>query len=145
MIRLQRLVAQPRGTLDERIVAAAAFRKGYDVPHAGAPQHQRHQAIEAERDARVRRTARPQHLEQVRELGQPGRGQFEDVVQNVQLQRGMVDPAAAAAELDTVHHEVVVVGYREFGIGGEHVDVFGAAWRGEGVVSGGQSLAGVVG
>lgn len=57
----------------------------------------------------------------------------------------MVNPTAAATELDAVHHEVVVVGYRELGFGSEDVDVFGAAWRGEGVVSGGQNLAGVIG
>lgn len=57
----------------------------------------------------------------------------------------MVDPTAAATELDTVHHEVVVVGHSETGVGSEDGDIVGAAWRCEGVVSGDEGLVGVVG
>lgn len=83
MIRLQNHVGHPRWTLHQRILAPAAFRKGDHVAHAGAAQQHRHQPIEAERDARVRRTARTQHLDEMRKLGQPLRGQFEDLAQNV--------------------------------------------------------------
>lgn len=145
MIRLQHLVAHPRGALHQWILAPTAFREGDDVANAGAAQQHRHQPIEAERDPRVGGTARPQHLDQMREFGQSLGGQLEDVAQNVQLHLRMVDPTAATAELDAVHHEVVVVGQGAARVGCEDGDVFGAAWRGEGMVGGDQSLVGIVG
>lgn len=102
MILLQNVLAHGPRALDQGILAAVVLGERDDFAHARAAQQHGHQAIEAERHAGVRRAACAQDLDQVRELGQARGRQAQDVAQDVRLQRGVVDAATAAPELDAV-------------------------------------------
>lgn len=73
------------------------------------------------------------------EVAQARGWQAEHVTQDHLLQRGMVDSPAAATELSTVDHEIIVVGEGKVW-GCKEVGHVGGGGRGrEGVMGGGQS------
>lgn len=134
MVSFQLLSRHPTRALDRQILSLHALGEGNHVPHGIRVRQHSDQPIETKREPSMRRTSRPQRLEQVRELGQARIRHFEDVAHHVLLHGRQVDTATAAAELDAVDDEVIVVGARLERVGGEQLDVGFRERRGKGVV-----------
>src|SRR4051795_2212913 len=112
----QLLVVDPRGGAGERVAAARGLRERDDLADRVAPAEQRHDAVDAHRDAAVRGRAVAQRVEQEAEaavgvlLAQP------DDLEDLALDLGRVDADRAAAELPAVDHEVVAARVHRAGV-----------------------------
>lgn len=116
------------------ILALHRLGKGNDVADRVCVRKDSHQTVESQREPRVRRTPRAQRLEEVRELADALVRHLENLSHDILLHLGHVDAPAAAAELDAIDDQVVVVGLGLERVRGEQLDVVGREWRGERVV-----------
>ena len=123
------------GAVDMRSTAWAVFGNAMTSRMDGSPARSSDQAVQAERDAAVRRRA---VLERVEEEAEP---QLRVLVADAEqrkialLKRRVVDTDAAAADLDAVEHDVVRLREHLAGFSSSTVHVLSTR-RGERVVHG---------
>ena len=100
-------VVDRRGRAGQRVRAARGLRERDDVADRVAAGEQRDDAVDAERDPAVRRRAVAQRLEQEAEAPLRLLGVHPEDLEDLALDRRVVDADRAAAELPAVDDEVV--------------------------------------
>jgi hypothetical protein len=93
-----------------RSVALAVLGERDHVAQRLLPRHQHHEPVEAERDPAVRRRAVAQRLEEEAEAVLGFLVRQRQQLEDLRLQLGVMDPQAAAADLDAVQHDVIGLG-----------------------------------
>ena len=117
----QLLLVDRARRVGEQVLRALRLREGDHVAERLGAGHQHHEAVEADRDAAVRRRAVLQRVEQEAELGARFLGVDLERAEHLALHVLAVDPHRAAAELEAVQHDVVGLGDAAPGIGLEPV------------------------
>ena len=105
--------------VDEQVLAALRLRERDHVADRFGAAHQRRDAVEAERDAAVRRRAVGERVEQEAELAPLVLRADAERLEHLRLDLGAVDPHRAAADLPAVQHDVVGLRDRVARIGRE--------------------------
>src|SRR5262249_27813919 len=113
------------GGAREGVETGGRLGEGDHVADAGRAGQQHDHPVPAEGDAAVRRRAVLERVEQEAELGAGLLGGQADHVEHRLLYRGGVDTDRAATDLVAVAHDVVRVGQRSAGLGGELIGPFG--------------------
>src|SRR5262245_42007472 len=108
----QLLLGRRRRRAGEQVLPALRLGESDNIPDGVDAGHQRHEAVEAERDAAVRRRSVLERVEEEAELGALLLARDLHRAEHLLLHFVAVDAHRAAADLPAVQHHVVGLGVR---------------------------------
>ena len=132
-----------RRRLRQQALGALGLGEGDHVADRLGTGHQRHDAVQAEGQAAVRRRAVLQRVEQEAELELRFLGRDLEGIEHLLLHVGAMDTDRAAPHLPAIEHHVVTLGDALVRVG-HHPVLMPVLGRGERVVGGGVALGLVV-
>src|SRR4029078_3188613 len=123
------LVVDRARRLGQQALTALSFRKRDHIADRLGARHQRHDAVEPERDSAVRRRTEPQVVQQEAELRARLVLGNAERAEHLLLDVGAMDADRSAADLPAVEHYVVALGERACGVRRQQV-LGPVLWRG---------------